>query len=56
MQKYIILSAITYEGLMDLVNEAIEAGYICLGGVAVSQGVNGQRVAQAMVSSSGLGA
>ena len=49
MQKYIILSAITYENLMELVNEALDAGYICQGGIAVSQGANGQRVAQAMV-------
>jgi hypothetical protein len=55
MQKYIILSAIQFDSLMELVNEALDAGYICQGGVTVCAGPNGQRVAQAMVRSSGLG-
>jgi hypothetical protein len=55
-RKYIVITAIQYEDLMDLVNEALDAGYICLGGVSVSQGANGQRVAQAMVLNSAYGA
>jgi hypothetical protein len=55
-RKYIVITAIQYEDLMDLVNDALEAGYICLGGVSVSYSVNGQRVAQAMVLNSAYGA
>jgi len=55
-RKYIILSAIMYEDLMDMVNEALDAGYICMGGVATTSGPNGQRVLQAMVIHSAYGA
>jgi hypothetical protein len=55
-RKYIVVTAMTYEDLMDLVNDALDAGYICLGGVSVSQGANGTRIAQAMVSNSAFGA
>jgi hypothetical protein len=54
-KKYIILSAILYEDLMDMVNEALEAGYICMGGVATTAGPNGQRVIQAMVKDTAYG-
>ena len=54
-RKYIIISAILYDDLMDMVNEALSAGYICMGGVATTAGPNGQRVLQAMVKSSSFG-
>ena len=54
-RKYIILSAVLYEDLMDLVNAALDAGYICMGGVATTVGNNGQRVIQAMVKSTVYG-
>ena len=40
-RKYIIISAYYYEKLMDMVNDALDAGYICMGGVAVTNGPNG---------------
>ena len=55
-RKYIVITAVSYDDLMDLVNDALDAGYICLGGVSVAFGQNGQRVAQAMVSNSAYGA
>ena len=54
-RKYIILSAVLYDDLMDMVNNALDAGYICMGGVATTVGANGQRVLQAMVKSTTYG-
>ena len=54
-KKYIVCRASTFEDLMELVNQALDAGYICQGGVMVCQGVNGQLFAQAMVSHSAYG-
>ena len=54
-RKYIIISSYYYEKLMDMVNDALDAGYICMGGVAVTNGPNGQEVSQAMVKSTVYG-
>ena len=54
-RKYIVVTAKNPEILMDLVNKALEAGYICQGGVAIVMEQGYHVYAQAMVNNTGLG-
>ena len=56
-RAYIVIKGLSTEDLMDMVNEALKAGYICLGGVSVVSPNSGQYVyCQAMVRSTAFAA
>ena len=51
-RAYIVVRALNTEELMDMVNEAIKAGYMVVGGLSVVSPNSGQYVyCQAMVKS-----